>query len=177
MEIESQAPHVDAAYGNVVVVGGGMGLAAYNIAIKKNVKKITVVEIDPDITLLLSVLFKKWKLSNRIELVQGNIFKMNHWKDIDFLYVDIWTDIGSKSAIKDTRTIQGKVKAKHVSYWGQELDFIVWCAELGYMPPPTYSQVREWVDTCTSKGLPLKIKRNWKYHHYAFIASKNVMQY
>src|SRR4051812_19010373 len=52
-ELESQAPHVSAAKGHVVIMGAGMGVVLYNILAKPDVTRVTVVEHDLRVIRLL----------------------------------------------------------------------------------------------------------------------------
>ena len=54
VEIESLAPHVPQMQGHVVIAGLGMGLALYNGLLRPAVRRITVVERDPEIVALFA---------------------------------------------------------------------------------------------------------------------------
>ncbi len=177
MELESQVHHAYASTGHVVVGGGGLGVFLYNIAKKKSVKKITVIEQSSDIIDLLLELMRrgKWKGRSKIRFIHNSIFEVSrkHIRaDIDFLYVDIWPNLMSKEALPDTQRIYKKLKAKVVGYWGQELDFIHYAHEQEYLPPPTKEQYREWVK---STGMPLLTIKD--HYYWAYEAAKQVAQY
>jgi hypothetical protein len=56
VEIESLAPHVPHMRGHVVIVGLGMGLALHNALLHTAVRRITVVERDPEVIALFEVI-------------------------------------------------------------------------------------------------------------------------
>jgi len=42
-EVDSQAPHVAAGRGHIVVMGAGMGIALFNLLLKPEVRRVTLV--------------------------------------------------------------------------------------------------------------------------------------
>ena len=177
MELESQAHHAYASSGHVVVAGGGLGVFLYNIAKKKSVRKITVIEKSPDIIKLLLELMKqnRWKGRSKIRFIHDSVFEVSrrHIRaEIDFLYVDIWPDLMSEQALTDTQRIYKNLKGHKVGYWGQELDFISYVHEQDFLPPPTRIQYRRWVK---STGMPLLNIKD--HHHWAYKAAQNVALY
>ena len=132
LERESHAIHVKHARGNVVVCGVGMGMYLYNIAALPAVTKIVAVEIDADIIDLVqrATNFASWPGHEKISFVNRNALELspadigNH--PIDYLYVDIWPELGNPEAIPHTQAIQAMVNARRVGWWGQELDFMEW---------------------------------------------------
>jgi len=131
MEIESHMPHLDAAHGNVVVMGLGMGFALYNIISKPTVTKVTVVEQNPDIVSILekSANFKTWPGYHKVNLVIGDALKYTPEpnEEVDFLFADIWPHMGDDNALSDTQQMQTNIKAKKVGYWTQEWDYVEYC--------------------------------------------------
>ena len=56
VEIESLAPHISYMRGHVVIAGLGMGLALYNSLLHPAVRRITVLEHDPDVIALFDTI-------------------------------------------------------------------------------------------------------------------------
>jgi spermidine synthase len=56
VEIESLAPHVAHMRGHVVIAGLGIGLALYNALLRTAVRRITVVERDPEVIALFDAI-------------------------------------------------------------------------------------------------------------------------
>ena len=56
VEIESLAPHVPHMRGHVVIAGLGMGLALYNALLRPAVRRVTVVERDPEVIALFDAI-------------------------------------------------------------------------------------------------------------------------
>ncbi len=145
-EIDSQAPHVAAARGHVVVMGAGMGVALYNILPKSEVTHVTVVERDPLIIDLLrqTADTDRWagieKLS--VEIMDAFDFRPDH--PVDYLYVDIWARPGDPQALADTQQIQKQVNAETVGWWTQEIEFLRWLEKKGYGTSPIADQYRDW---------------------------------
>ena len=157
-EVDSQTPHVAAAFGHVVVMGAGMGIALYNFLTKPDVTRVTLVERDPLVIDLLrqSVELDRWdgieKL--RVEIADA----LDHHPDllVDHLYADIWAAPGEPRSIPDMQQIQANVRASQVGWWGQELNFLDWLAGIS----PTPENYRDWANEL---GLPLIEQDNPAY--------------
>lgn len=182
MEIESQAPHVASATGNVLVAGAGLGVYLYNVIKKREVKNVTVVEIDSTIIrFLLEIIdVQEWKGRSKIKFFNEDIFDFSasritshKVKGVDFLYVDIWNELMDGKALEDTKRIQSSIKAKSVGFWGQELEFIDWLNSNGYKPPPTMYQLRKWKK---ETKLPLVVNYDG-YNIECLKAAENVSLY
>lgn len=141
MELESQQHAIEEFSGHVGIGGGGMGITAYNAALKDSVTAITIFEIDPAIIDFVErqADLLQWPNWNKVKWVNADIRTMKGYygPPIDFLWVDIWENLGEKKAIGDTIKLQAKVRAKKVGWWGMELDFISFLQSTGRNPPPT----------------------------------------
>jgi hypothetical protein len=138
MELESHAPHVDAAHGLVMVAGFGMGLYTYAIAQKPEVTKIVVVETDPSLIALMTErgLFEAWPHWDKVTVVLGDALAPDTWRQAadaaggqapDYLYADIWPVCPHDLAPEQTREMVGMIRPKRAGWWGQELSFGQWC--------------------------------------------------
>jgi hypothetical protein len=147
-EIESQAPHVAAAYGHVVVMGAGMGVALYNILGKPEVTRVTQIERDPRVIDLLhqAASFEEWPGSDKLEIQIVDAFDYRPNCQVDLLYVDIWARTGDPQALPDTQRIQAHVGAGLVGWWTQEIHFLRWLNQKGFVEPPTLDQYRAWTE-------------------------------
>ncbi len=132
LERESHAIHLKHAKGNVLVCGVGMGMYLFNIAAKPEVEKIIAVDLDPVILDLVQQAtgFKSWVGWDKITFVRKDALELSPEdlgpEQIDYLYIDIWPELGNPEALAQTRMIQSVVDAKRVGWWGQEIDFMDW---------------------------------------------------
>lgn len=92
MERLSNYHFVKAAKGDVLVAGLGMGMILLALQKKKNVKSITVVEIDEELRDLVMKGLRK-RLNKKVKIEIGNIFQYHTKKKFDFIYCDIWNQI------------------------------------------------------------------------------------
>jgi hypothetical protein len=145
LERESHAVHLHDAEGTVVMCGIGMGMYLFNIAAKPAVKKIIAVDLDTSVMDLVrnATGFDSWAGRDKLVFVHKNAMELTPADlgnvPIDYLYVDIWPELGNPEALPQTRAIQAGVKARKVGWWGQELDFIQWIFEnrpAGHVPLP-----------------------------------------
>jgi len=91
-EINTMQPHIDKAFGNVVVYGLGLGYFPYMISLKDNVKSITIIEKDPNIIALFKHnIFNQFKFKNKITIIEDDAFNYMK-KDIhyDYAFFDIY---------------------------------------------------------------------------------------
>jgi hypothetical protein len=135
LERESHAVHLKHARGTVVVCGVGMGMYLYNIAGMPEVERIIAVDLERPVMDLVqhATGFDDWPGRRKIRFVQKNALHLTpddvgpH--AIDYLYVDIWPELGDPGTISQTRAIQAVVRARKIGWWGQELDFVQWLFE------------------------------------------------
>ena len=177
MEIESQMPHVAAAEGHTVVVGGGMGLYLYNVLKKDSVSRVTLVEADRSVIDLIEhfALRMEWPNFEKLTIIESDIFELNMLNDkVDFLYVDIWPELMDSYALSDTQFIQGNLKAEEVGFWGQELEFISWMKDSNIQLPTTPDLLSIWADEI---DLPISARSLKSYHAWCLAAAEQVVLY
>lgn len=172
-EAEAMQHHVAVAKGHVVMVGAGLGIAAYNMLKKPEVTELTLIEINKTVHELL------WKIGiwdwpgakEKMTMVRKDVFKIGQLdKHVDFLYVDIWKDLGEEEALSDVKKIFEKfAEIDLVGWWGQEIDFICWLLAQEYKPPPTDEQYTEWVEWT---GLPVLHVPDHAY--WSWVAARNL---
>lgn len=92
-EINTMKGSIDEAYGDVLVLGLGLGYYPYMVSLKENVKTIDVVEIAKEPT----DIFKKnilplFKEKDKIHIIHGDAFDYlnNNSKHYDYVFVDLW---------------------------------------------------------------------------------------
>jgi len=125
-ELESQELCCKYAYGNVVIMGLGMGWVAINTAFNPKVEKVIVIESDPEV---IEIFYDSGALTDVPIQVQNKIVIVNtdafNWKPgiekINFLYVDIWQKLVEPQTIEDVQRMQKNINAEKIYFWGQEL--------------------------------------------------------
>ena len=91
-EIETMKPYIKKTKGDVLVLGLGMGYVPFMMALKPEVKSITIVEKDPDIiSLFNSLIYPSFKNKEKIKIVEGDaidyVRKQNKY---DYIFADLW---------------------------------------------------------------------------------------
>lgn len=91
-EINTMKEDIEKMYGNILVLGCGLGYITYMLSLKNNVNKITVIDINSKIVNI----FKKYILpqmpNNKIEIkiCDAIEFLRTNKTQYDFIYCDIW---------------------------------------------------------------------------------------
>ena len=139
MELESHALHIASAAGNVVVCGLGLGMYIYNILSKPEVRSVTVIEHDADVLRLFKEVsgFETWEGSEKLTILIGDALSPNDVLkeaciNADYLYADIWEQLGSETALEDMSRICSLYKPTTAGYWGQELDIFLSLGNLSH---------------------------------------------
>jgi len=159
-EVDSQAPHVAAAGGHVVVMGAGMGIAVYNLLAMPQVRRVTLVEREQLVLDLLEQAagMRAWPGHGKLHVVLGDALAYTPDEPVDLLYVDIWPTIGEPQNIEEMQAIQGRLGAARLGWWGQEIHFLEWLKARGEtLSPASY---RAWA---AGLGLPLIEQENPAY--------------
>ncbi|MCS4089355.1 hypothetical protein [Rhizobium sp. BK176] len=101
LEVESHAWHLQCAKGNLLVAGLGMGMYVHAASMKPEVKRIAVIERDPDVIALMkeSTRFETWVHSDKVTMIEADAMA-SETEDMvaaafngerpDYLYADIW---------------------------------------------------------------------------------------
>ena len=91
-EIETMKPFINKGKGNVLVLGLGMGYVPFMMALKPEVKNITIIEKDPEIIgLFNSLILPSFKNKEKIKIVEDdaiNFVKKNN--KFDYIFADLW---------------------------------------------------------------------------------------
>ena len=122
--------------------------------------EIVAVERDPDIIELVknATSFDSWPGKDKIRFVNKDALDLTPadigLEHVDYLYVDIWPELGNPQALAQTQAIQAVVNARTVGWWGQEIDFIEWLFH--YWPKQKTPVLADFVDFTNSIGLPIE---------------------
>lgn len=124
-EIESQEAACLHAGGDVAVMGLGLGWVAANLALNPAVRRVTVVELDPEVIELVSTLGVFEQLPGearaKVGVVRADALEWRPDGPVDFLYADIWRRLDEPGTHEQVRRMQANVKASVVCFWGQEI--------------------------------------------------------
>ena len=137
LEIESHAWHLHCSAGNVLIAGLGMGMFLHAVAAKEEVKKVVVLEIDPDVIDLFkfSSDFDIWPHREKIVILNADALSPTTMDDVktafsgsrpDYLYVDIWPVFPAAEAPEDTRKLVEFHRPVAAGWWGQEVEYGLW---------------------------------------------------
>lgn len=141
LEIESHAWHLHCSTGNVLIAGLGMGMFLHAVAAKEEVKKVVVLEIDPDVIELFKITagFDSWPHREKIAILNADALSPATMDDVraafsgnrpDYLYADIWPVFPAPEAPEDTRKLVEFHRPMAAGWWGQEVEYGLW-AEAG----------------------------------------------
>ncbi len=124
-EIESQELGCRYAFGHTAVMGLGMGWVAINIALNPAVRKVTVIERDPEVIDLFDCSGALGglaaEITAKIRIVRADALEWIPEETVDFLYADIWRCLEEPLTLDDVRRMQANVVAEQIYFWGQEL--------------------------------------------------------
>jgi len=124
-EIESQELGCRAATGDTVVMGLGMGWAAANAALRPEVTRVTVVELDPEVIGLIADLGVFAQLppeaAAKVTVVQGDALTYTPAQPADTLLADIWLPLNGDDRVEQVRRMATNTGAGRVYFWGQEM--------------------------------------------------------
>jgi len=113
---------VDCAFGNVLVVGLGIGFYPFNILLKEEVKKVTIIERNPEIIALFKKnILPQFPRKEDVEIIQGDALDLlsnDFLKNYEYTFIDIWRneDDGVKilSSVFKCLDFSGKL---NVDFW------------------------------------------------------------
>lgn len=124
-EIESQELGCRLATGNTVVMGLGMGWAAANAALRPEVTRVTVVELDPEVIGLIGELGIFAQLppeaAAKIAVIRDDAMTWTPDEPVDTLLADIWLPLNGDDRVAQVRQMAANTGAKRVYFWGQEM--------------------------------------------------------
>ena len=118
-EINTMAPHIDRASGNILVLGLGLGYFPFMCSLKDEVKTITIIERDQNIiNLFQKYLLDKFPYKNKNKIIRDDaILYLEENHDYDYIFADLWHDsIDGLQAYLKLKNIQEKHHL-NMSYW------------------------------------------------------------
>jgi len=122
---------------------GGMGLALYNALLRPAVRRVTVVERDPEVIDLFDAMRgAEWPFLNRPAIERGNALMWCSCEPVDYLFADIWDRLGSPEAAADMRTMCRNLRPKAAGFWAIEANFVSFLVRNQCKPPVTQLQFR-----------------------------------
>lgn len=126
METESQQIGIDYAKGHVVIFGLGMGWSAAMSALRPEVEKVTVVEMDDEVLAMHDAIGMFANLPDhagqKVNLVQADALDWKPDSPVDILMPDIWLELITWGRAEEVHDMNRNVKADMVYFWGQELE-------------------------------------------------------
>jgi len=167
-EIESQELGCRYAVGHTVVMGLGMGWVAVNIALNPAVRRVTVIERDPEVIELFAQSGAldglPAEIAGKIRIIRADAMEWKPDETVDFLYADIWRCLEEPQTLDNVRRMQANVRADVIYFWGQELTIHTLAAKR----PEACADNREWVQvvrSCVSDtiNLPLLVPDDFDY--------------
>lgn len=108
-EIITQRALIRRARGNVVIGGLGLGYLARRVLQRKQVKSVTVVEIDKAVADYFGK-FLKDEFGKRVKIVKGDMYKFN-WEPFDMALWDIWKGVADAPWDREFKEIQHYMKS------------------------------------------------------------------
>ena len=126
IELESQGIGIRLAHGHVLICGLGLGWAAAACAMRDEVRRVTVIEFDPDVIALHRQLDLFGQLPperrDKVRIIQADALGWRPDGDpVDFLLPDIWLPLIDDVRLDHVRQMQANVGAGAIHFWGQEL--------------------------------------------------------
>lgn len=90
-EINTMRPFINEAKGKALVLGLGMGYIAYMMAIKDDVKSVTVIEKDINIINLFKEHIAPLLKTNKIKVIHDDAMRFaENNKGFDYIFADLW---------------------------------------------------------------------------------------
>lgn len=179
MELESQAHHLAAAHGKVLIGGLGMGVLAWNIAQKTSVNRVVVVERNASVIALTNSIARdqQWANWHRVEIVQADLFDFasEPQEKFDAALIDIWPSVGDEKLRPDLQRIANELDADEFAAWGMEMDFVSWLSEQKIYPRNL--RAYHWKEYSRSIGVPLIMRSEPRMAALAMQAVINGMKH
>ncbi|MCQ2793578.1 MAG: methyltransferase [Bacilli bacterium] len=95
-EINTMKEPIKHAYGNVLVLGLGLGYYAFHVSNKEDVTKVTVVEKDEKVIKLFKEnILPKFPNKKKIEIIHDDAYHfLETMNEYDYIFSDIWHNVG-----------------------------------------------------------------------------------
>lgn len=119
-EINTMKESINNAYGNVLVLGMGLGYYPYMISLKENVKSIRVVDVSKDALDIFEECIYPQFSRKIVKLINMDAFEYleNIDSDIDYVFCDLWHDASDgKDLYLKLKKFEEKYKNIKFDYW------------------------------------------------------------
>lgn len=156
MELESQAPHVEAAVGDVVILGLGLGVLAYNLMQKPEVTSVTAIEKDAELIEHFPEfsMNARWPNLSKLHIIHADALT---WKGrAETVLADIWSGVGDELIEEHSQIFSNNIVYARYMAWGSELAYVSWLMAQKILVKLGESDAvaREWAKTCGNHYIP-----------------------
>lgn len=135
VETESMQLAAECAQGEVVIFGLGMGWLAALCAARREVSRVTVVEIDRALIEFHRelALFERLPdgVGGKVRIVAGDAHDWHADASVDLLLIDIWQPLVGADRLAEVRRMHARVASRAIHFWGQELEIARHAAAAG----------------------------------------------
>lgn len=135
-ELESMAPMLATASGDVVVMGLGLGVLLHAVKRHPLVSSVTLIERDPKVL----DLHRHTGVLDDVEVVLTDALTWRPRREYNVVMADIWPTFGDSAIEADTKRIARNVEADRYAIWTIELAYISWCAAENVDDPDEYGR-------------------------------------
>jgi len=123
-EIRDHRGFIRSATGNVLIAGLGIGMVLRAVAMKEDVKSVTVVEQSEDVIKLVADHYLAKPYGSKLDIVRADIFqwKPDRGASYDHGWFDIWDNLCTDNLKEMTKLARKYVHSvKNKGYWGKGL--------------------------------------------------------
>lgn len=100
-ELATNQKFLNAASGDVLIFGLGLGLIIFPLLHSEDIKSITIIEKDPHLPHVVGEIIKEHDVHNKVKIEYGDATLMHNNMDpnkkYDTIYFDIWPNIDAES--------------------------------------------------------------------------------
>ena len=125
-ELESCAPSLALAQGDVLIMGLGLGALAYSVRRKPGVRSVTVIDNDPEVIRINAMVGSTEGCT--VICADALDWRPAARQHFDTALIDIWHTFDDLAIPQDMRTIHAHVGADCYGVWSVELTFAQWVA-------------------------------------------------
>jgi hypothetical protein len=123
-EIRDHRGFIRSATGNVLIAGLGIGMVMRAVAMKEDVKSVTVVEQSEDVIKLVADHYLAKPYGTKLDIVHADIFEWKPGRGIsyDYGWFDVWDNLCTDNLDEMTKLARKYVRCvKNKGYWGKGL--------------------------------------------------------
>lgn len=138
-EINTMKKPIQNAYGNVLVLGLGLGYYAFHISNKDDVDSITIIENDKKvIELFNNHILPKFSHKEKIKVIYEDAFAhLKEFHDYDYAFIDIWHNVG------DGLPLYLKIKQYEKDYPNTRFDYWIETSLIAMLRRQTLTVIEE----------------------------------